>query len=158
MTVLVKLGDAILGRAIRNLAVLRYIQEAIPVTNHWYPVFERYIDQVAGQVKGLGVDPGSIKPSPDDPGIPGRRHGKGDRECFAGKIKEVKFDCFGEFEGFVVENCDECRHFDCREPGIGRIAWLACRQRLWVEVCPACGREGKIGGISILSDAPKGIC
>ena len=54
----------------RNLAVLRYIFEAIPTTDSWHLVFERHIRQLSGQIEGLGVDPSQVPASPDDPGLP----------------------------------------------------------------------------------------
>jgi hypothetical protein len=49
----------------RLLAWLRWIQQAVPPQNRWYPVMQRYIEQVAGRVRGLGGDPDTIGPSPE---------------------------------------------------------------------------------------------
>jgi hypothetical protein len=69
MTAAVKTGEPLLLKAVRNLAALRYIFQAIPTTDSWHPVFVHYISQLGDQVKGLGVDPTLIEPSPDDPGL-----------------------------------------------------------------------------------------
>jgi len=71
MTVAVKAGEPLVRKLVRNLAVLKYIFQAIPATDSWHAVFVRYIGQLAEQVRGLGIDPGLIPPSPDDPGLPG---------------------------------------------------------------------------------------
>src|SRR6202040_208060 len=63
LTTLVKLGEPLLAKAVRNLAALRYIYTAIPSGDSWKPVFDRYIAQLAGQVGGLGVDPSQVPPS-----------------------------------------------------------------------------------------------
>ena len=97
--ILVQQGASLLRTQIRNLAVLRYIFQAIAKTDSWRPVFERYIDQLGEKVRGLGVDPGLIPPSADDPGIPGQTAGE-KQDCFTGKVREVFFDCFGDFVGF----------------------------------------------------------
>ena len=117
VTVAVKIGEPLLAKLVRNLAVLRYIFEAIPPSDSWHPVFVRYIGQLSDQVKGLGVDPDLVPASADDPGIPGRPDGKGD--CLTGKVAEVVLDCFGHFEGFVLETCECHRHpFQNEERGL----------------------------------------
>lgn len=132
--ILVEQGDPLLRIQIRNLAVLRYIFEAIPKTDSWRPVFERYIDHLADKVKGLGVDPGMIPPSADDPGIPGKQSGE-NRHCLTGKVQEVIFDCFGDFAGFVLDTCEGCHHFHSREKRIGDLILQASRDRLLISVC-----------------------
>jgi hypothetical protein len=52
MSTVVSSGEPLLSKLVRNLAVLRYIFQAIPVTDSWHPVFERYIGQLGDQVKG----------------------------------------------------------------------------------------------------------
>jgi len=134
LTIPVKMGPGLLKRAIRNLAVLRYIALSIPVTDRWYPIFVRYIGQIADKVKGLGVDPDLIKASPDDPGIPGDAGGQ-EESCRNGKVKEVIYNCFGEFEGFVLDTCAGREVFRCCEKAIAEICLRACKERLSVSVC-----------------------
>ena len=157
MTIPVKIGDPLLVREVRNLAVLRYIAQAIPTTDRWYPIFVRYIGQVADKVRGLGVDPTSIKPSADDPGVPDTGVGLG-AHCFTGKICEVIYDCFGDFEGFVLETCSESHRFTSREIGIAEVVLRACRDRMVVSVCVERRRRGRILGIVLRcaeSDRPS---
>jgi hypothetical protein len=48
----------------RRLSVMRWIQSAIPHDSRWFPVSQRYLDQLAGRVHGMGGDPSKVKPSP----------------------------------------------------------------------------------------------
>ena len=49
----------------RRLSVLRSIHQSILPNNRWYPVFTRYIDAIAGRVKGFGGNPDIVIASPD---------------------------------------------------------------------------------------------
>jgi hypothetical protein len=71
MTIPVKSDPEILPNEIRKLSVLRYVQQSIPASSRWYSIFERYLDQIAARVRGLGGDPTTVKPSPDG-GEPGQ--------------------------------------------------------------------------------------
>lgn len=133
LTVAVKSGQPLLEKLVRNLAVLRYIFQAIPTTDSWHPVFARYIAQLGGQVAGLGVDPSKIPASPDDPGLPDQpKPGKPDH--ITGKICEVIFDCFGELEGFVLETCSGRHHFKTTEASLEKLLLRACHERLTISV------------------------
>ena len=48
----------------RLFSVMRYIALGIAQHSRWYPVFQRYLQQIAGRVIGLGGDPGKMLPSP----------------------------------------------------------------------------------------------
>ncbi|HEV3501330.1 MAG TPA: M14 family metallopeptidase [Bradyrhizobium sp.] len=157
MTTVVSRGEPLLSRLVRNLAVLRYIFQAIPATDSWHPVFERYIGQLGDQVKGLGVDPAQIPPSVDDPGIPGHDHHR-EIHCYTGKVSEVIFNCFGNFEGFVLESCGEVHRFSSLEAAIGELVLRACRERLWISVCVEKGRESHICEIVVKSGHAEKPC
>jgi murein tripeptide amidase MpaA len=148
VTVAVKLGEPLLQKLVRNLAVLRYILRAIPAADSWHPVFVRYIAQLGDQIKGLGVDPGLIPPSADDPGIPGRPHER-EYDCYTGKVSEIIFNCFGDFEGFVLETCGECQRFKTTEKGIKDLLLRACKERLLVTVCVTRECDAKIREITV---------
>jgi murein tripeptide amidase MpaA len=150
LTTLVKLGEPLLAKAVRNLAALRYIYTAIPSGDSWKPVFDRYIAQLAGQVGGLGVDPSQVPPSLDDPGIPGQPAPEA-LECVTGKICQIYFNCFGEFEGFTLEGCVSSRRFRSCEPGIAELALRACKDRLWLTVCVDRKRPDRIREIIVRS-------
>lgn len=148
LRVVVKIGEPLIGKLVRNLAVLRYIFEAIPVSDSWHPVFVRYIKQLGDQVRDLGVDPDLVPASPDDPGIPGRP--VEERDCVTGKVVEVIYDCFGDFDGFVLETCDCKRHrFDTRKKGIGEVVLRACTEGHLISVCVSRKCNGKISEIIV---------
>src|SRR5439155_8331897 len=68
ITIPVSTKAGLLDREERLLSVLRWIAEAIPSDNRWYPVFVRYLGQVGDRVTGLGGDPDQIVASPDGTG------------------------------------------------------------------------------------------
>jgi hypothetical protein len=120
----------------RLLSVLRWIAEAIPATSRWYPVFQRYLAVIAGRVDGFGGSSIGVLPSPTGDGGP---HGHGldtddERVVVTGKIVELLFDRFGDFEGFVVD--DECGHhrYTGRERNMELLARQAWQARLRISV------------------------
>nr|MDP9120443.1 LodA/GoxA family CTQ-dependent oxidase [Acidobacteriota bacterium] len=46
-----------LDREVRKLSVLRHIAAGIEIDDPWHPIFVRYLDQIAGRVRGFGGDP-----------------------------------------------------------------------------------------------------
>jgi hypothetical protein len=54
----------------RLLSILRWILRSIPHQDRWYPVFRRYVDEIADRVGGLGGNPDEILPSPHGTGRP----------------------------------------------------------------------------------------
>jgi hypothetical protein len=116
-----------------TLAIFKWRLGAMSPSNRWYPVLNRYIGYIEGRVRGLGGDPDKIPPSPD--GAPHKHEPPRDRLIeHTGKVSEVVYDCFGDFEGFVLCDCDEPQKFSTREPAIEKIALRACRRRLWLSV------------------------
>ena len=107
--------------------MLRQIALAIPKGNRWEPVFARYLDVLTGRVIGLGGDP-SVSPEPKPPGPGGKRGG------ITGKVSRIFYDCFGDFEAFDLEDCDECHSFRSRERPIEEVIHWACRERTLVAV------------------------
>jgi len=57
--------EQLLLREERLLAWMRFILQAVPPQNRWFPVLQRYVDQIAGRVRGFGGDPDTIGPSPE---------------------------------------------------------------------------------------------
>jgi hypothetical protein len=122
----------------RLLSVLRWILESVPTSDRWYPVFRRFVDEIANRVRGLGGDPGHILPSPTGEGVPRpERPEKPEREArraFTGKIAGLIFDHFGDFEGFLLETEEETRKFLSREQEVAELAERAWSQRLRITV------------------------
>jgi len=130
----------------RNLSLLRWIFEMMPRDSRWYPIFERYLGAVAGQVAGLGGDPDKIPPTGTGqwPGGPGSAEGgankpgreRGDHGIL-GKIEGLIFDHFGDFEGFILETeWDDRLHFYSREKNLQAVVERAWAARLRVTVIP----------------------
>ena len=124
----------LLAQEERDLAVLRWIAEAIPHHSRWYPVFHRYLEQIAGRVRTFGGDPTRILPSPT--GDVKRRPPKPDeaRHAFTGKIAGLIFDHFGDFEGFILETDEHQHRLHSRETDVAELAERAWRDRLRLTV------------------------
>jgi hypothetical protein len=54
----------ILPNATRSLSILRYIQQTIPSSSRWNPIFARWLQSLASKISGLGGDPTQVLPSP----------------------------------------------------------------------------------------------
>jgi len=130
----VSTGAAILPAEENTLAILKARLAALPKSNRWYPVLLRYIEQIAGRVKGLGGDPEAIPPSLLGYHSGPPHHGSGE---FTGKVVDVIFDCHGDFIGFVLEDCRDRVAFESREKEIGELALRALRKRLHLTVITA---------------------
>ena len=124
----------------RQLSVLRWIGEAIPATDRWSPVFQRYLEVIAGRVTSFGGDPAQILPSPLGDGVPGfpgypghpghPGPGHPERHVLTGKIDGIIYDCFGDFEAFVLVTHDGRRHrFESREERMRSIVQHALLSR-----------------------------
>ena len=149
VTIPVATEDTLLRPAENTLAIMKWRLQHTPPANRWYPVMQRYVAYLAGRVTGFGGDPGAIAPSPvgipwkpgapSDPCAPDR----GWAQC-TGKVCEVIFDCFGDFEGFVLETCSARHCFASREERIGALALRACKERLVLSVFFEPGGERRI--------------
>jgi hypothetical protein len=112
--------------------VLKWRLGLIGTGNRWYPVLLRWISYLSELIIGIGGDPGKISPSPNgyqalstDHGKPGGRY----ERCYTGKVAELFYNCFGDFEGFDLKTC-ECEKHSFRScepdmeklilPGLGR--------------------------------------
>jgi hypothetical protein len=134
--------DTMLFPEENTLAIMKWRLEQMAPSNRWYPVLERYIGYIADRVDGLGGDSGSILPSPN--GIPPEQIAKAIDHEYTGKICGVLFDCFGDFEGFVLKDCKGSHAFKTRERGIEEVVLRACKERLLVSVFVASGHEHRI--------------
>jgi hypothetical protein len=136
LTVPVKPKSILLVAEERRLSVLRWIAEAIPYYNRWYPVFSRYLKQIGDRVKAFGGDPDLIFPSPTGEWRrqkpPGKRDGV--RIGFTGKITGLIFDHFGDFEGFILDTEEGEQKFFSRETEVEELCERAWRERLRITV------------------------
>jgi hypothetical protein len=118
-----------LPQEVRHLAFLRYVTQKRSAANRWTPIFSRWTALLADKVRALGGDPNTVPPSLTDPTPPQPVPEPGDFECLVGKVMCVRYDCFGDFEGFVLECCQGEHFIGAREPAIERIAHRACMER-----------------------------
>ena len=117
----------------RVQANLRRVIATIPHENRWYPVILRYLRQVTGKVTGLGGGEGEGRPEPGRH-EPEHRAGREEHRRFEGKIDGLRYDRFGEFEGFWLRTEDGVLQFSTRERGMELIAHQAWRERIAVLV------------------------
>jgi len=139
--------DVMLFPEQNTLAIMKWRLQHMAPTNRWYPVLQRYISYISGRVAGLGGDPDAIPASPNGAPIPGIDRGKA--TSYTGKIRSILYDCFGDFEGFVLESCSERYSFKSCEKGISEVVLRACRERLTVTVGVDRSRQMRIRGITI---------
>jgi kumamolisin len=101
-------NDAILGPEERLLSLLRWIGQNIPAQSRWAPVFARYLRLTANRVQALGGNPAEVVASPTGnwqktaPHGPGRQHSH-HRQEHTGKVTALRYDRFGDFDGFLLE-------------------------------------------------------
>jgi hypothetical protein len=127
------------------LAIFKWRLQAISPANRWYPVFVRYIGYLSARVAGLGGNPDAIPPSVQ--GAPVHPEPGHERHVveYTGRVTEVIYDCFGEIEAFVLNDCcGEPRTIRTRERGIGEVVERACRDRLLLTVIEERGHEPRI--------------
>ena len=133
----VSTGPAMRHAEETTYAILKARLDGWPHTSPWYPVLLRYVDLLAGRLRGIGVDPAGIPPS-----LGGYRPGKGRghhesgerRRAFTGKVVSLVYDRFGDFRGFVLDTEDGDRRFVAREPAIERVVNRAWAERILTTV------------------------
>jgi hypothetical protein len=130
-----------------TLAIMKWRLLQLVPTNRWYPVLQRYIQYIAARIDGLGGDSKSILPSRD--GVPITGVGKPNPHVRTGKVCEVLFDCFGEFEGFVLSDCCRTHAFETHEHGIRDIVLRACKERMLLSVYVAGEHADRICRLAI---------
>jgi Galactose oxidase-like, Early set domain len=147
-TIPVEAEADLLDEEIRKLAVMRHIFKAIPKQDVWYPIWLRFVGQVEDRVRAFGGDPDSVQPSPsggETPTAPAP-DGAGKVE---GKVSRILYDCFGDFEGFVVETCSGEHVFKECDRHIEQVVWRACQARSRVTIVFASGHRRRIQNIIV---------
>ena len=116
-----------------TLAIIRWRLTQMATSNRWHPVLSRYAQYLAARIDALGGDSTSIQPSPD--GVPLPTGTRGHDRTHTGRVRDIAFDCNGEFEGFTLEACcGEHHSFEAREPGVRDLVLRSCRERLTLVV------------------------
>jgi hypothetical protein len=140
------------------LSILEWRLTIIGPGNRWYPVLLRYIDVLKQRIIGMGGDPNKIPPSPDGYQPPVHVHKPEPSEhCYTGKVTNLFFDRFGDFEGFDLRTEKGEEHsFRAFEHEIEELIYLAWVERFVITVCVrAC--EGHPVVAVILRRAPKAL-
>lgn len=127
-------GPDLLPAEVEKLSILKYIFTAMPKRDRWFPVFVRYLHEIGERVRGFGGDPDTVGPSahgtgqaraPDCPA----HHEESPMGSTCGKICEVEYDCFGDFEAFVVIDCSGKPMRICAGKDVERVVLMAWRER-----------------------------
>jgi hypothetical protein len=129
-----------------TLAIMKWRLGQMETTNRWHAVLQRYVGYLSARVDGLGGDSTSIEPSPA--GVP-VHDGERREHRFTGRVCEVVFDCFGDFEGFVLRDCRERRAFHSCESAIRDLVLQACQQCLQLTVYIEEGTDPEIRRIVV---------
>jgi len=140
---------SLLDRERRTLSIMRWIAGSIPIESRWYPVFDRYLEQIAVRVEEMGGNPVLVFPSPSGEWWePGRgREGAEGREgerrgpCHAdvevtGKVVGLVHDRFGDFDAFLLQElrCGEVLRFRTRHRAMAEAVEYAWRDQITVSV------------------------
>jgi hypothetical protein len=124
----------ILPYDMNTLSIFKWRLSKTPATNRWYAVIKRYIEILSARIDGLGGNAGSIPASSTGLTEPAGVESKQHMKEYTGKICEIFYDCFGDFEGFKLSCCSGGRAFASREKGIEEVVLYACRKRQSVSV------------------------
>jgi hypothetical protein len=134
-------AEKLLPQFLHNLAVLKHIALSIPPSNRWYPIFQRYLSELGERIRAFGGDPDVVRPSPtghptrpERPGKPDRPDREEEMATFTGKVARLVYDCFGDFEGFELRDCDDLMRFVAHDRGVERVVLTACREDLKLTV------------------------
>jgi len=146
--------EALLYQEENTLAILKWRLQNMSPAYRWYPVLNRLISYVTRRVSGFGGDPSTIEPS--QLGIAHRLPVSSHETRYEGKICEIIFDCFGDFEGFTLESCSGRECFKSCEKPIEEICLRACKERFIVAIYA--DKKKKIQKIIICCHAGKTRC
>ena len=137
VTIPVRTKEVMLPFETRLLSVLRWILKSVPLNDRWYPVFSRYVGLIGDRVGALGGDPDLVEPSPDGSGVDRGQEptpAEGQVQVHDGKVTGLIYDCFGDFEGFLLDDCGTEIFFQAREHQIEALARTAWRDRIVITV------------------------
>lgn len=133
LAIVISTKDQLILNESRLLAWLRYKLTVVSPGSRWFPVLQRYTEQIVGRLSGFGGDPGTISPSPtgDVPGQTGD-----DNECFTGKVTGIIYDRFGDFEGFTLCMQDgKQKKFKGHEKKVRELVHHALTEETLITIC-----------------------
>ena len=111
------------------LAILKWRLGLIDPSNRWYLVLLRYMSYLAGRINGMGGNASQIPPSANgyQQPIPHPKHAG--EHCYTGKVIGIRYDRFGDFEGFTLLSAKGDEHwFRGREHEVEELV-----RRAWIE-------------------------
>ncbi|KAN0098275.1 hypothetical protein V8E51_013938 [Hyaloscypha variabilis] len=138
------------------LAILTWRLTLIGAANRWYPVLQRYISDLSARIVGMGGDPSKIPPSPNGYQLPAPIPipGPGHEHSYAGKVIRIRYDRFGDFEGFTLLEKDGREHaFRGRERRVEELVRRAWAERMLISVVVE--RHGSDWPASIVLERPN---
>jgi len=53
---------------------------------------------------------------------------------FTGKIASILYDCFGDFEGFILDTCEAQKVFKSCERAVEEVIRRACSERVKITI------------------------
>jgi L-lysine epsilon oxidase-like protein len=141
-SVLVQNRAEILPIVDRTLTNLRRVTSTIPVENRWYAVMHRYLQQVTAKFDALGGkhdhDHDRDRERDRDREHEHEREHDHDHDydprVFEGKIAGVRFDTFGDFDGFLLRTPHGVHEFFTRERDMETTVKEAWRHQIAVRV------------------------
>lgn len=139
MKIPVQRDTAILPTEENLLAILKWRLQLLSQSDRWYSVLQRYLSYVISRVRGLGGNPDSIQPSQygtaNQPGLVPLHPHREDRLEFTGKVSGLRYDRFGDFDGFyLVTLSGEERSFHGHEQEIEDLVRKAWVERILISV------------------------
>lgn len=157
VTVPVTTKEMILQGESRLLSVLRWILKSVATNERWFPVFSRYVGLIAERVAALGGDPTKIVGTSDGSGgelVPEEEREIGREPRHEGKVTGLIYDCFGDFEGFLLDVCGKEIRYNAREHQIEHVVETAWRERITITVV-GCASEPARPCSVVLRRAPE---
>ncbi len=158
---------SLLDRERRTLSIMRWIAKSVPLESRWYPVFNRYLEQIAVRVEEMGGNPVLVYPNPNgewwEPGGGREEEGREDkhhRPCDAdveatGKVVGLVHDRFGDFEAFLLQElrCGEVLRFRTRHRTMVETVEYAWRDQITVSVFSR-SHEREVPVVVVLREPP----
>jgi hypothetical protein len=157
--VLVSTASVLVPELRRNFSVLKHIGDTIPQANRWYPVWQRYLDQMGGRLRAFGVDPDSIPPSSSGSGTdgdaPSPRPQLCDHSCHhlhpdhppgackprevSGIVESLEYDCCGRLKALRLQCGGQSHGFNvCSELEDVIRRSCASKATVTITVCEHC--------------------
>jgi hypothetical protein len=157
--IMVRTREEILPGIERALVNLRRVVATVTAENSWHPVLQRYLEQFGARAHALGGEGPGHQPPPAPPVRHTIRDERGPREArvrFEGKLAGIRFDRFGDFEGFVLDTEDGPHEFFSREREIETLVTRVWRDRIAIAVTAERDDEHKAQSITLLRP-PAGV-